>query len=87
MTHPSEDWRELAEQATYEMDPKKLIEIVTKLNLVLSEREEKSNPRGETIKGLALRRPDVSIRGAVAFYPFTIADAGSTPARSHPKAA
>jgi len=45
MTHPSEDWRELAEQASHEMDPKKMIEIVTKLNRVLSEREGKSSPQ------------------------------------------
>lgn len=42
--HPS-DWERLAEQASKEMDPKKLIEIVTEINRVLGEREETSRQR------------------------------------------
>jgi hypothetical protein len=35
-----EEWRILAEEATQEKDPSKLLEIVTALNLALDEREK-----------------------------------------------
>ena len=34
------DWKYLAEEASSEMDPDKLIDLVTQLNRVLGEREE-----------------------------------------------
>ena len=36
------DWQRLAEQASTEMDPEKLINLVTQLNRVLGEQEERS---------------------------------------------
>jgi hypothetical protein len=35
------DWRELSEAASQERDPKRLLDLVTKLNAVLKEREDK----------------------------------------------
>jgi hypothetical protein len=35
-------WQHLAEQASKEMDPNKMLELVTELNRVLGEREETS---------------------------------------------
>ena len=43
--HQSSDWRHLAEQASKEMNPKKMLELVTELNRVLREREETSRKR------------------------------------------
>ena len=40
--HQSNGWEHLAEQASKEMDPKKMLELVTELNRVLGEREERS---------------------------------------------
>jgi hypothetical protein len=44
----AKDWRELSEAASQERDPKRLLDLVTKLNAVLKEREERkretSNP-------------------------------------------
>lgn len=40
--HQPNDWKNLAEQASHEMDPDKLLDIVTKLNSVLGEQEERS---------------------------------------------
>jgi hypothetical protein len=37
----AKDWRELSEAASQERDPKRLLDLVTKLNAVLKEREEK----------------------------------------------
>jgi hypothetical protein len=54
--HPS-DWEALAQQASNEMDPKKLIEIVTEINRVLGEREETSRqkrPHGNEPKSYRL---------------------------------
>jgi hypothetical protein len=42
MTPQPSDWRQLAEQASNEMDPKKMIELVTQLNRVLEKREQTS---------------------------------------------
>jgi hypothetical protein len=39
---PHQTWENLAEQASIETDPNKMIEIVTELNRVLGEREETS---------------------------------------------
>jgi len=39
---PSTDWKGLAEQASNEMDPDKLLNLVTQLNRVLGEQEERS---------------------------------------------
>ena len=36
------DWQHLAEQASSEMDPDKLLNLVTQLNRVLGEQEERS---------------------------------------------
>ena len=36
------DWQYLAEQASNEMDPDKLLNLVTQLNSVLGEQEERS---------------------------------------------
>ena len=38
--YQSSDWRHLAEQASTEMDPKRLTNLVTELNRVLAKREE-----------------------------------------------
>jgi len=40
-----DDWRHLAEQASKEMDSKKLLGLVNKLNRVLGEREEQFHPK------------------------------------------
>lgn len=42
MTPSQSDWQQLAEQASSEMDPEKLINLVTHLNRVLGEQEERS---------------------------------------------
>ena len=42
MTPSQSDWQHLAEQASSEMDPEKLINLVTQLNRVLGEHEERS---------------------------------------------
>jgi hypothetical protein len=39
------DWEHLAEQASNEMDPKKLMDLVTEINRVLGEREETSRQK------------------------------------------
>jgi hypothetical protein len=39
------DWKYLAEQASKEMDSKKLLSLVNELNRVLWEREEHSSPK------------------------------------------
>ena len=38
------DWRSLAEQASIEPDPEKLMSLVTELNRVLDERQEGTSP-------------------------------------------
>lgn len=43
------DWKRLAEQASIEMNSKKLMELVTELNEVLGEREDK--PRQQRHQG------------------------------------
>jgi len=40
-TLAAQGWRELSEAASKERDPKKLLDLVTKLNAVLKEHEEK----------------------------------------------
>jgi hypothetical protein len=40
--HQSSDWQHLAQQASTEMDPNKLMELASELNRVLGEREETS---------------------------------------------
>ena len=42
MTPQSSDWRHLAEQASNEMDPKKMMDLVVELNRVLEKREQTS---------------------------------------------
>ena len=42
MTPQTSDWKDLAEQASSEMDPEKLLNLVSQLNRVLGEREERS---------------------------------------------
>ena len=42
MTPQPSDWRQLAEQASNEMDADKLLNFVTQLNRVLGEQEERS---------------------------------------------
>ena len=39
---PSKPWQQLAEQASNEMDPDKLLNLVIQLNEVFSEQEERS---------------------------------------------
>jgi hypothetical protein len=36
--HPPSDWHHLAEQASREMDPKRLVQLVSELNRLLGER-------------------------------------------------
>ena len=42
MTPSQNEWQHLAEQASIEMDPDKLLHLVTQLNHVLGEQEERS---------------------------------------------
>jgi len=42
MTPSQNEWQHLAEQASIEMDPEKLLKLVTQLNHVLGEQEERS---------------------------------------------
>ncbi len=42
MTPQPSDWRHLAEQASNEMNPEKMIELVTELNRILEKREKTS---------------------------------------------
>ena len=42
MTPFQSDWQHLAEQASGEMDPDKLLKLVDQLNRVLGEQEERS---------------------------------------------
>ncbi len=42
MTPSQSDWQHLAEQASTEMDPDKLLQLVAQLNRVLGEQEERS---------------------------------------------
>jgi len=42
MTPSQSDWQHLAEQASSEMDPDKLLNLVAQLNRVLGEQEERS---------------------------------------------
>jgi hypothetical protein len=43
----STDWRHLAEQASKEMDPEKLMSLVNELNRVLEQNEQSSRRRTE----------------------------------------
>ena len=45
MTPSQSDWQHLAEQASSEMDPQKLLNLVNQLNRVLGEQEEKSRAK------------------------------------------
>ncbi len=38
--HPASDWRHLAEQASSETDPQRLMDLVEQLNEVLEDREK-----------------------------------------------
>jgi hypothetical protein len=53
MTPSQNEWQHLAEQASIEMDPDKLLNLVNQLNSVLGEQEERSraqqHPGGEKI--------------------------------------
>ena len=42
MTPSQSDWQYLAEQASIEMDPEKLLRLVAQLNRVLGEQEDRS---------------------------------------------
>jgi Asp-tRNA(Asn)/Glu-tRNA(Gln) amidotransferase C subunit len=42
MTPSQSDWQHLAEQASIEMDPDKLLNLVDQLNRVLGKQEERS---------------------------------------------
>ena len=42
MTPSQNEWQHLAEQASIEMDPDKLLSLVDQLNRVLGEQEERS---------------------------------------------
>ena len=42
MTPSQNEWQHLAEQASIEMDPDKLLNLVNQLNSVLGEQEERS---------------------------------------------
>ena len=42
MTPSQNEWQHLAEKASIEMDPDKLLSLVTQLNSVLGEQEERS---------------------------------------------
>ena len=42
MTPSQSDWQHLAEQASNEMDPEKLLNFVNQLNRLLGEQEERS---------------------------------------------
>ncbi len=46
----AKSWRELSEAASKELDPRKLLDLVTELNAVLQAREEK------------LRNPEIASR-------------------------
>jgi hypothetical protein len=43
MTPQPSDWRQLAEQASNEMNPEKMMQIVAELNRVLEKREQMSS--------------------------------------------
>lgn len=43
------DWRHLAEQASKETDPAKLMELVKELNRILEEREEEYRSRRQKL--------------------------------------
>jgi hypothetical protein len=43
--HQPCDWKHLAEQASKEMDSKKLLSLVNELNRVLGERKEHPSPK------------------------------------------
>jgi len=45
------DWRHLAEQASNEMDPNKLTELVIELDRVLGEREKTSRQKPRVLLG------------------------------------
>jgi Asp-tRNA(Asn)/Glu-tRNA(Gln) amidotransferase C subunit len=53
MTPSQSDWQHLAEQASSEMDPDKLINLVTQLNRVLGEQEERSRVQRQPNEGLS----------------------------------
>jgi hypothetical protein len=59
MTPSQSDWQHLAEQASNEMDPEKLINLVTQLNCVLGEQEERSRAqqRHQPNEGLSFPAP------------------------------
>lgn len=42
----SNDWKHLAEQASKEMDPVKLLTLIKKLNQVLDEQHKMTHPQG-----------------------------------------
>ena len=48
MTPQPSDWRALAAQASNEMDPDKLTQLVTELNEALEREEKQRNPRIST---------------------------------------
>ena len=42
--HKPSDWKDLAEQVSKEMDPKRLMDLVVELNRILGEQEAASPP-------------------------------------------
>ena len=57
MTPQPNDWKDLAEQASTEMDPEKLLNLVGQLNRVLGEREERSRALLQGNEGTSSRKP------------------------------
>jgi len=54
MTPSQSDWQYLAEQASNEMDPDRLLDLVMQLNRVLGEQEERSrSQRHQPNEGLS----------------------------------
>ena len=64
MTPQPSDWRHLAEQASNEMDPNKLIDFVIELDRKLAERENMSRRAQRKVKHWTLRnRVEFPLRG------------------------
>ena len=57
MSLPESDWRILAAQASNEMDPSKLLELVDELNRALGEHEEASRLRPGNVLKTACHLP------------------------------
>lgn len=49
-TSCTDDWRSLCEQASKESDPQKLLELITKINRVLEESQQRSRTDEASLK-------------------------------------